>query len=207
MDTRQHDTQGRIIHGFIQCIKEKPVREITNKDIYMKAEVTYQTFFRYYSDKNELLDELEDFLISELQLAQKNDREILTKLKHEPSEDDILSLSASEFKNTLSFCDKYQTALRALLSPNGDLLFVRRIQNVAEREFLIRARYFSKSRKLSVKESLFIRTYVTQVITLIENWLFFSDDISQKNITEIIGKVQIMSPIEILKTESKKVAE
>lgn len=97
--------------------------------------------------------------------------------------------------------------MRALLSPNGDLLFVRRIQNVAEREFLIRARYFSKSRKLSVKESLFIRTYVTQVITLIENWLFFSDDISQKNIKEIIGKVQIMSPIKILKTESKKVAE
>lgn len=97
--------------------------------------------------------------------------------------------------------------MRALLSPNGDLLFVRRIQNVAEREFLIKARYFSKSRKLSVKESLFIRTYVTQVITLIENWLFFSDDISQKNIKEIIGKVQIMSPIKILKTESKKVAE
>lgn len=97
--------------------------------------------------------------------------------------------------------------MRALLSPNGDLLFVRRIQNVAEREFLIRARYFSKSRKLSVKESLFIRTYVTQAITLIENWLFFSDDISQKNIKEIIGKVQIMSPIKILKTESKKVAE
>ncbi len=97
--------------------------------------------------------------------------------------------------------------MRALLSPNGDLLFVRRIQNVTEREFLIRARYFSKSRKLSVKESLFIRTYVTQVITLIENWLFFSDDISQKNIKEIIEKVQIMSPIKILKTESKKVAE
>ena len=30
---------------------------------------------------------------------------------------------------------------------------------------------------------------------------------SQKNIKEIIEKVQIMSPIKILKTESKKVAE
>lgn len=207
MDTRQRSTQDRIIDGLIQRIKEKPVREITNKDIYTKAEVTYQTFFRYYSDKNELLDDLENTLISELQSAQKNDRDILTQLKHAPDEDEILTLSASEFKNTLSFCDKNKTILRALLSPHGDLLFVRRIQNVAEKEFIIRARYFSGSRKLTVKEVLFIRTYVTQVITLLENWLFLSDDISQKSITEIIGKAQIMSPIEILRTESKEITE
>lgn len=89
MDTRQHSTQDRIIDGLIQCIKEKPVREITNKDIYTKAEVTYQTFFRYYSDKNELLDDLENTLISELRTAFKKDRDILTKLNHTPNKDEM----------------------------------------------------------------------------------------------------------------------
>lgn len=40
-------------------------------------------------------------------------------------------------------------------------------------------------------------------MTLIENWLFFSDSISQKRITEIIGEVQLMSPFEVLKGKSK----
>ncbi|CDI58526.1 TetR/AcrR family transcriptional regulator [Lactobacillus helveticus] len=116
MDTRQHSTQDRIIDGLIQCIKEKPVREITNKDIYTKAEVTYQTFFRYYSDKNELLDDLENTLISELRTAFKKDRDILTKLKHTPNKDEMLTLTDPTFRHIFSFCDANKEILRVLLS-------------------------------------------------------------------------------------------
>ncbi|MFK5220647.1 TetR/AcrR family transcriptional regulator [Lactobacillus helveticus] len=203
MDTRQHSTQDRIIDGLIQCIKEKPVREITNKDIYTKAEVTYQTFFRYYSDKNELLDDLENTLISELRTAFKKDRDILTKLKHTPNKDEMLTLTDPTFRHIFSFCDANKKILRVLLSQNGDLLFVRKLQNVAEKEFIIRAQYLSKGIELNSQDILLIKTYTTQVMTLIENWLFFSDSISQKRITEIIGEVQIISPFEVLKGKSK----
>ncbi len=203
MDTRQHSTQDRIIDGLIQCIKEKPVREITNKDIYTKAEVTYQTFFRYYSDKNELLDDLENNLISELRTAFKKDRDILTKLKHTPNKDEMLTLTDPTFRHIFSFCDANKKILRVLLSQNGDLLFVRKLQNVAEKEFIIRAQYLSKGIELNSQDILLIKTYTTQVMTLIENWLFFSDSISQKRITEIIGEVQIISPFEVLKGKSK----
>lgn len=116
MDTRQHSTQDRIIDGLIQCIKEKPVREITNKDIYTKAEVTYQTFFRYYSDKNELLDDLENTLISELRTAFKKDRDILTKLNHTPNKNEMLTLTDPTFRHIFSFCDANKEILRVLLS-------------------------------------------------------------------------------------------
>ena len=100
--------------GLIDCLEAKPFRELENKDIYNKAGITYRTFFRYYSDKNELLNDLEKSLINGLQSALIKDRNSLIGLKHEPSKYEILTLSASEFKNTLSFCDKNKTILRAL---------------------------------------------------------------------------------------------
>nr|WP_288558199.1 transposase [uncultured Lactobacillus sp.] len=84
MDLRQHNTQERIVAGLIDCLEAKPFRELENKDIYNKAGITYRTFFRYYSDKNELLNNLEKNLINGLQSALIKDRNSLICLKHEP---------------------------------------------------------------------------------------------------------------------------
>lgn len=56
MDIRQYSTNNRIIAGLIACMNEKPFRTLTNKAIIDKAEVSPRTFYRYYKDKNELLD-------------------------------------------------------------------------------------------------------------------------------------------------------
>ena len=117
MDLRQHNTQERIVAGLIDCLEAKPFRELENKDIYNKAGITYRTFFRYYSDKNELLNDLEKSLINGLQSALIKDRNSLIGLKHEPSKDKILTLSASEFKNTLSFCDKNKLSSISISNP------------------------------------------------------------------------------------------
>ena len=136
MDLRQHNTQERIVAGLIDCLEAKPFRELENKDIYNKAGITYRIFFRYYSDKNELLNDLEKSLINGLQSALIKDRNSLIGLKHEPDPDDILTLADPAFRHTLLFCDKYKRNLRALVSKNGDILFVRKIQNVAEKDLL-----------------------------------------------------------------------
>ena len=56
---------------------------------------------------------------------------------------------------------------------------------------------------LEIQDTMFIKIYVSQIVTLIENWLFFDDEISQEKLKKIIGRVQIMSPFEILQIESK----
>ncbi len=203
MDIRQHNTQERIVAGLIECLENKPFRELENKDIYNEAGITYRTFFRYYSDKNELLNDLEKSLIDGLQKALAKDRCSLIDLKHEPDSDDILTLADPAFKNTLQFCDKYRPSLRALVSKNGDILFVRKIEAVAETEFKIRAKYLAGKQNLEIQDTMFIKIYVSQIVSLIENWLFFGDEISQEKLKKIIGRVQIMSPFEILQIESK----
>ena len=203
MDLRQHNTQERIVAGLIDCLEAKSIRELENKDIYNKAGITYRTFFRYYSDKNELLNDLEKSLINGLQSALIKDRNSLIGLKHEPDPDDILTLADPAFRHTLLFCDKYKRSLRALVSKNGDILFVRKIEALAETEFKIRAKYLAGNQDLEIQDTMFIKIYVSQIVTLIENWLFFDDEISQEKLKKIIGRFQIMSPFEILQIESK----
>lgn len=101
MDLRQHNTQERIVAGLIDCLEAKPFRELENKDIYNKAGITYRTFFRYYSDKNELLNDLEKSLINGLQSALIKDRNSLIGLKHEPDPDNIFSRSGLQTYATL----------------------------------------------------------------------------------------------------------
>lgn len=69
MDLRQYNTINRIIGGLIDCLHTKPFRELTNKEIIMEAEISSRTFYRYYVDKNELLDRLEAKLIKGLKKA------------------------------------------------------------------------------------------------------------------------------------------
>ncbi len=56
---------------------------------------------------------------------------------------------------------------------------------------------------LEIQDTMFIKIYVSQIVTLIENWLFFDDEISQEKLKTIIGRFQIMSPFEILQIESE----
>ena len=91
-------------------------KELENKDIYNKACITHRTFFRYYSDKTELLNDLEKSLINGLQSALIKGRNSLIGLKHEPDPDDILTLADPAFRHTLLFCDKYKRSLRVLVS-------------------------------------------------------------------------------------------
>ena len=74
---------------------------------------------------------------------------------------------------------------------------------MAETEFKIRAKYLAGNKNLEIQDTMFIKIYVSQIVTLIENWLFFSDNISQAMLKKVIGRVQIMSPFEILQIEAK----
>jgi AcrR family transcriptional regulator len=201
MDLRQYNTINRIIGGLIDCLHTKPFRELTNKEIIMEAEISSRTFYRYYVDKNELLDRLEAKLIKGLKKALERDRKSLMGLHHQLSKKEILELADPAFKSTLEYCEQHREIARVLLSSNGDIKFAREIETVSEQEFKIRAKYLLGKKDVEIDDPLFVKMYVSQIITLIETWLFYSDYASPLSVRKLIGRVQIMSPFEILKLE------
>lgn len=199
MDIRQYSTNNRIIAGLIACMNEKPFRTLTNKAIIDKAEVSPRTFYRYYKDKNELLDRLEAEILKGLAHALADDREALEHLQHSPNKRDIIDLADPAFRETLAFAEKHKEIGRALLSENGDIKFARQVVKVSENEFRARAKYLSGDQHIKVDDEIFVNMYVSQIINVIEDWLFFSDNVSPSTIRRIIGQIQVMSPFEMLK--------
>lgn len=108
------------------------------------------------------------------------------------------------FKNTLEYAENHNEIGRALLSENGDIKFAREVVRASEYEFKARAKYLAGVDKLVFKDPIFVNMYVSQIVNVIEDWLFFSNNVSPKTIRKIIGEVQMMSPFELLKMISNE---
>ncbi|MDY6194909.1 MAG: TetR/AcrR family transcriptional regulator, partial [Lactobacillus johnsonii] len=92
-DIRIINTKNRIRMGMINALKEKPLNEVTTKDIIEAAEVSRKTFYTYYNDQNDLLFEIENAMISDLVEGMKKDREAVTQLDDTTDQVEIAKLA------------------------------------------------------------------------------------------------------------------
>lgn len=196
MNMRVYDTKNRIVNGLFLCLKEKPLKDVLNQDIIKKSEISQRTFYRYYSDKYEILDEFENEFTEGLATALKKDREVLSQLDHVPDKQEISNLADAAFRYTLKFCIPYMSRGKLLLSRNGDINFIWRIRDVAQAEFDSRKKFLFKNN--SEPDPLIEKLYVGEIISTIETWLSYADDFSPKQIRSLIGEVQVLSPAELL---------
>lgn len=71
MDIRINSTLEQIQYGLFETMKAIPFRKLTNRDIIKNSHVSSRTFYRYFKDKNDLLEKVEDNLISDLMIFLK----------------------------------------------------------------------------------------------------------------------------------------
>ena len=204
VDIRYYNTQLRIQHALIECIKEKPFSILKNKDIIEKAEVSSRTFYQHFSDKNDVLVKTESFLLNGLQEALEDDRKILENLKKIPSPEEINDLAEESFRYTIDYCNKWKNEARILLSDNGDLHFLESIRKISENELMRRFKYLFPDEYRHQKTfdgipaELMLKIYVGGIINTIIFWIRNDDVMSPKEVRQIIGKVQLLSPIELV---------
>ena len=110
-DARVRYTKMVIRDAFISLLKEKPLNKITVKEICGLAELNRATFYKYYSDPFDLLDHMEQEILSELRRS----------LKTSPGSFREIFIFIME--NIRAEGERYQT----LFSEHGDSAFPRRI--------------------------------------------------------------------------------
>lgn len=89
-DARVRYTRMVIRQNFFQLLKEKPVSKITVKELCERCEINRATFYKHYQDPFDLLEKIEEEMLSHLQetLAQQEYQnikalytDVLTQLK------------------------------------------------------------------------------------------------------------------------------
>lgn len=65
-DARVRYTKMVIQEKFLDLLKKEPLKKITVKEICALAEINRATFYKYYADAYDLLDKIEDTILSEM---------------------------------------------------------------------------------------------------------------------------------------------
>lgn len=111
LDARIRYTKMVIKDALISLLKEKPLNKITVKSICDLAEINRATFYKYYSDPFDLLEKLEQEMLSQLQNSLKSSAKSFR---------DVFRLILINIQNN---GENY----RSLFSENGDSQFPARI--------------------------------------------------------------------------------
>lgn len=203
MDIRVTNTKNRIQQGLLKCMQEKPFREIYSRDVIGKAEISSRTFYHYYSNKNDVLDDTEDEVIKGLGAALEKDRAGVKKLDHLATSKDIILDFENNFKETVDYFIKNKLVILTLLSENGDIAFLKKIHHLMEDEILARVKQtYGPDAKIKQDHNLSFRialkNYVASLVNMVAHLLQYDDKLSPREMRQIIGKVQISAPIDLL---------
>ena len=125
-DRRVRKSKEALKNSLIELMREKPVNNITVKELVTRADLNRSTFYNYYSDIPDMLSKLEDELYNEF---------LYTLEAHIPKKEKVVDVSkgghkfiedmCSVIKNNYEFC-------KCIFSKNGDLNFLFKLEEMIE---------------------------------------------------------------------------
>lgn len=108
-------TRDKIEGALIKVAKNKGIADVTVSDIIKTANINRSTFYRHYIDKPDLIDSIEDRVISDIKEANVELKS--TELEH-------INTAAGKFVyKFLTVIEENQPILELLLSEKGDIRF------------------------------------------------------------------------------------
>ena len=176
LDRRKKYTRMVLKDSLIHLLKEKPIANITVKELCEQADINRSTFYSHYSDQHELLTQIEEEIIHDM-------NKTLMKYDHNQEEQ---ALQMTE--NIIEYVAANSDICETLLSEHGDPNF--------KKQVMVLAHNYTVKNSMSIYPiddpvlfeyvSLFA---VSGSIHVLEIWLKNGMDKSPKEMAEIINNL------------------
>ena len=153
IDRRVKRTQQLLAKALIALTFEKSYEAVTIREITERADVGYATFFRHYVDKDALLHDVVEVVLSDL----------LELLQHESSAD-----SLAQGLLIFRYVHEHSALCRLLVGSGGSLTLLNRIRNVGAERALERNKIFEEA---AIPAPIAANHVVAASIALIQWWL------------------------------------
>ena len=119
-DRRVRKTRAQLRAGLATVMQKKSIKEITVKELVEEVDINRSTFYLHYADIYQMLESIENELMDEIQKTIQG---------HFPSHD--AGGSSLEFAvELLSILYQNKELCMALMGPNGDMVFVGKIEKL-----------------------------------------------------------------------------
>lgn len=127
--TKSEQTKRNITANYLELILHKKWDRITIKELCAKTEITRGTFYQYYNDIYDLTEQIETFLLADLEKCytqgQRNTNTLPVKLFEEKFD----YSPPPELSAWFQFVKKNNLAVKAFLNPvNGNTYFVEKMK-------------------------------------------------------------------------------
>lgn len=159
MDRRVRRTRGNLRASLTRLIQQKPINEITVKEISDGADINRATFYLHYKDTYDMLCAIESEIFEEVsQIANAH-------TLGEFADDPIAVLT-----DVFEFVETNADLCRALLSKNGDMMFIESLKRFIQEKCYADWRALAAQREVNnfTEYYMFI---VSGTIGLIQYWL------------------------------------
>ena len=183
-------TQQKIKEAFVQIINEKGIERITVKDITDLAHINRSTFYKHFHDKDALIKYYEQMILDNLLNYFLKDIELY------PDKPNIYRV----VKQVINYVDQEFALSKALLGPNGDPNFEKKIYKIliaAINDDVLRLSLNHKLNPLIPNEYIY-EIIIAPLIAIIKHWLAKEEPESPEEIFNIIMKMRFLSPYDLL---------
>ena len=182
------NTKRRLREGLLRLMEEKPINEISVKELTELVDVNRGTFYFHYQDIYDLLRDMEQDFFDNF------DR---TLSENSPALDEdgfpVLDAEGAPYLHAVfSFLDDNRSFCRIMLSPRGDMQFVELVKHRVDSQ----CRFFWQILAPGADEErrgMYNAFLINGLIGLIQEWVNDRRDLSVESISELTATLILAS--------------
>ena len=166
-ERRIRRTRSMILAGFIQLMQQKPIKDISVRELADLVDINRSTFYLHYTDIYDLLEQTENNLMKQFLSIIQTEKQTVT-----------LQDFSDRLERFFTVLSENQKLCRALMSPNGDIAFVRKLEALLAENGIKILRMISPENELDSQDLRYITSFfLSGCVGMVDMWL--QDDCKQ----------------------------
>ncbi len=197
-DRRAVRTKRMIRNALSELIEEKGYNNISITDLTARADINRGTFYLHYTDKYDLLDQVENEVIQEIFDGVKSAGSLDVQSAEFISNLDTADIPMPFMIKIFEYLKENSKFVKAILGPKGDPKFHIKLKNLIESNLFERnpIKIFKKDAML-IPQEYFISYVMSAHLGVIQQWLNCGMDKSPEEMTLILSKMFLLGPFKV----------
>ncbi|MCR5373229.1 MAG: TetR/AcrR family transcriptional regulator [Solobacterium sp.] len=182
-DPRIIKTLRHIDEALLECLKENEFRKITVDMLCRKALINRSTFYKYYADKYELLNNYLDRVLSEFSEAMATTDFILATPSTIANQQYI-----DNFRRSIDYVYDHRQIYRILWEASIDRPIYQEMEDIIRRNILGTIRRNSaKDQPITPYHDLYAELFASNLMTLVRWWLANDTTVSREDVEALMN--------------------
>lgn len=197
-------TELKLESGLVKALENESFNQLTVAELVAAAGISRRSFYIYYKDKYEFLNDVRSRILKGIKQAMEADRKVIEQFevrRLQTDEEKYLS-THDEFYKLAVFINENSDMVRTLFSRNATIDFYRDFMDLLKEEITIRNSFHKITYGTMIPNRYAEEIFAGEIISTIRIWVSNYNKESMESIDEfldILGKMQIISPYHLFR--------